>query len=202
MIILGLTGSIATGKTFVANHFKALNYKVFVADEYVHKLMQQNKRIIEMVSRFFPEVIEHHSIERRKLADIVFKDVKQLSVLEEIIHPFIEQEILWFLEKVTRYEVGLCVLEIPLLLEKNLSKYCHYVMVTHCNGALQKTRALQREGMTEDKFQAILSHQLPQEEKKQNAQFLVDTSGVPGDTINQIDRIIDTLHLNQKNKKL
>lgn len=189
MMIVGLTGSIATGKSFVADYFKQKEIKIFDADQQVHALLSQNIRIIEMIGRFFPGVIQEGKINREKLANTVFEDDNKLVQLEDIIHPFIEKEVLWFIEKMERQKTGMAILEVPLLFEKGWEKHCNYVIVTHCDSSTQKKRALARPNMTSEKFNAIIQKQMPDNVKKKRANFLIDTSGDKEATIEQIQKI-------------
>ena len=193
MIILGITGSVATGKTFVADFFKREGLDGFYADDVCHKLIQQNLRVIELISRFFPGVEAQGIIDKHKLAQIVFHDNQQLDRLEEILHPYIENEMLWFIEQSGRSEGGICFVEVPLLFESGWHKYCTYTLVTHCDATLQKQRALDRPGMDTQKFSAILARQMPDDQKKQRANFVVDTGKGDTHTLEQLEGVFSVL---------
>lgn len=161
MRILGLTGQIATGKSYVAKQFLKLGVPVFDADAEVHALYQ-DKRVIEGITKDFPQVVTSSgTIDRTRLAKEVFQDRKALVLLESLIHPLVRKARERFLFQQQRQRKKLVVLEIPLLFETKGNLACDKVIVTTAPYAIQYHRVMQRPSMTDEKFQAIRANQMP-----------------------------------------
>jgi len=175
MIIVGLTGSIATGKSFVARCFSKLGAAVFDADVAVHKMLTHGGQAVAFVEKEFPESYNEGAIDRKILGAIVFNDSKKRTLLESIIHPLVEQVRNNFLEKAKKDKVKVVVLEIPLLFETEAEKKCDVVVVTTVDSYTQRMRAMQREGMTEQKFDAVNKLQMDSDKKAKRANFVIDT---------------------------
>lgn len=176
MITIGLTGSIATGKTYVGRCFAKLGAKVFNADEAVHELLTYGGGAVQPVREMFPETYDEGCICRKKLGSIVFGSSGQRKKLESIMHPLVAQMREKFLSDAKSKKISIVVLEIPLLFESNIPTACDYVVVTTVDQKIQKSRALEREGMTEDRFHAINLLQMASEEKSKRADFVIDTT--------------------------
>jgi dephospho-CoA kinase len=172
--ILGLTGSIAMGKSTVAELFIQQGIPVFDADNVVRELYK-NAEIIQEIGQHFPEAYTPHSIDRSQLADIVFQHPQKKLLLESILHPHVRALQAEFLKH--HHQAPLVVLDIPLLFESHREKDCDKVLVVTAPPAIQKKRALARENMTEARLEAILALQLPDAEKRKRADFMMDTSG-------------------------
>ena len=175
MIIIGLTGSIATGKTFVAKCFAKLGAKVFDADEVVHQLLTYSGKAVKPVREAFPESYDEGCICRKKLGKIVFGDNDKRQRLESIMHPLVAKEREKFLDDARKRKISVVVLEIPLLFESRIKTACDYVVVTIVDPKIQKERALEREGMTSQRFDAINALQMDSAEKARRANFVIDT---------------------------
>lgn len=175
MIIIGLTGSIATGKTFVARCFAKLGAKVFDADETVHELLTYGGKAVKPVRDTFPESYHEGCISRKKLGAIIFGNNDKRQKLESIMHPLVAKEREKFLEDARKKKISVVVLEIPLLFESRVKTACDYVVVTIVDPKIQKERALEREGMTEARFNAINALQMDSDEKARRANFVIDT---------------------------
>ncbi len=117
MIVIGLTGSIATGKSFVARCFLKLGAAVFDADKNVHELLTFGGKAVKTVRELFPESYHEGEICRRRLGEIVFSDSSKRKKLEEIIHPLVDKSRKDFLKQCKKDKVKIAVLEIPLLFE-------------------------------------------------------------------------------------
>ncbi len=173
MIIVGLTGSIATGKSFVAKCFAKLGIRVFDADACVHELLGGGGNAVGAVVLNFPEACVDGVVDRKKLGEIVFADEDARTKLEDIIHPLVASRREEFFNK--NKEQDVVVLEIPLLFETGMEKKCDCVIVTDVDPKIQKERALQREGMTLQRFEKINSLQRSRAEKIKRAEFVIDT---------------------------
>jgi dephospho-CoA kinase len=187
MIILGLTGSLAMGKSTVAELFRARGIPVHNADEAVHRLYE--KEAVEAVGGVFPQAIANGKVDRAKLRALLASK-EDWEKLENAIHPFVHQDREKFLAQARAAGARLVVLDIPLLFETGLDKDCNAVAVVSAPYEMQKTRAIARLGMSEEKFESILSRQMPDAEKRARAHFMISTDGTVLATARQVDAII------------
>lgn len=172
MWVLGLTGSIGMGKSATAGMFRALGVPVHDADAAVHALYRG--KAVEPVEAAFPGVTRDGAIDRRVLGARVLNDPEALRRLEAIVHPLVRAEEETFLATARAAGARLAVLDIPLLFETG-GKRCHAICVVSAPKAVQRARVLDRPGMTEEKFASILAKQMPDEEKRRRAHFVIDT---------------------------
>lgn len=172
---VGLTGSIGMGKSTLSNQFMKLGFPLFDADREVHRLYSPDGAAVPAIEKHFPEVIVGGAVDRAKLSSVIMRDPTSLSVVEKIVHPLVSAERVMFYENACDAGKLLVVYDIPLLFE-NISKHTvDYIVVATANPEIQRQRVLQRPGMTDEKFHSILQKQVPDEEKRKNADFLVHT---------------------------
>ncbi|MEM7424706.1 MAG: dephospho-CoA kinase [Pseudomonadota bacterium] len=176
MITLGLTGSIAMGKSETARMFREAGVPVFDADEAVHALYARGGEGVVPVSAAFPDANVDGAIDRSILAELVLSDQTQLKRLEGIVHPLVQLKRRQFLSAAERSGQKLVVLDIPLLFETGAEGSVDRIVVVSAPSEIQRERALSRPGMTQEKFEAILAKQVPDEEKRERADFVVDSS--------------------------
>jgi dephospho-CoA kinase len=174
MVVIGLTGSIGMGKSTTARFFAEAGVPVHDADLTVHRLYAGEAA--PLIEAAFPGVTERHGIDRAKLANRVLGDLEALRRLEGIVHPLVRREELKFLDAAEKAGAAVAVLDIPLLFETGGDHRVDAVVVVTAPAATQRARALERAGMTEEKFQALLTQQMPDAEKRRRADFVVDTS--------------------------
>lgn len=188
MKIIGLTGSIATGKTFIANYLAQKNIKIFFADFEVSKLLQNNK-IIDKISSYseFFSVVKNNLIDKNILSKIVFQNQKNLQILEDILHPVIEERVRSFIKN-NSYE-DLIVLEIPLLFEKKYQVLCDKVITTYCSPKIQIKRALDRLNIDSERLNFIINKQMPINYKALLTDYIVYTDISDEYTIKQVNEI-------------
>lgn len=189
MIVAGLTGSIAMGKTETAKMFAARGIPVFDSDAAVHDLYAAGGAAVESVGALAPEAIVEGSVDRRKLATAVQADPDLLRKIEAVVHPLVKSRQLAFLaEAAARSDFA--VLDIPLLFETKRDKDVDIVIVVSSSAALQRERALARPGMTVEKLDFILSRQMPDAEKRARADYVIDASISLADTARKVDEVI------------
>lgn len=174
MLVLGLTGSIGMGKSTTAGFFADEGVPVHDADAAVHRLYAG--AAAPLIEAAFPGTIAGGVVDRARLARQVLGDPEALRRLETIVHPLVRGEGERFLAAAAAAGAAVAVLDIPLLFETGGEERCDLVAVVSAPAAVQHARALERPGMTEAKFQAILAQQLPDAEKRRRADFVVDTS--------------------------
>lgn len=173
MFRLGLTGSIATGKSTTLQAFADLGIPVFSSDDAVHALYKAEA--VPLVEAVFPGVTTDGVIDRAKLSAILVAHPERLKSLEAIVHPLVRARINNFLAAAEASGAKLAVVDIPLLYERGIDWGFDAVTVTVVDAAEQRRRALGRPGMTVEKFDAILARQLPQAEKRARADYILDT---------------------------
>lgn len=188
--IVGLTGSIGTGKSAVAHMLKRLRIPVHESDLLVHTLLNEHLPTIEQVCRHFPQAVAEGKINRQILGQIVFRDREALKCLEDILHHQIKAKHLAFIAQHQEMNTPLAVLDIPLLFEAGLQQICHEVAVTDCASETQRSRVLARPGMTLEKYHYIISQQWPPARKKAGATWVINTDTSFLDTFMQITKIM------------
>jgi dephospho-CoA kinase len=191
MIVLGLTGSIGMGKSTVAAMFAEEGVPVFDADAAVHRLQGPEGALVEAIEAHFPGTTGTAGVDRTSLAEAVLGDSAKLRRLEALIHPAVAREREDFLER--HADAPLVVLDIPLLFEKGGSELVDKVAVVSAPAAVQRERVLARPGMSEKKLATILGHQLPDEQKRARADFVIPTGGSLEETRQAVRRILACL---------
>lgn len=174
MLKLGLTGSIATGKSTVLKAFADLGVPTFSSDEAVHELYRG--AAVPPVEAAFPGVSVDGAIDRDKLSRQLIGHPQRLRQLEAIVHPLVRTRIRSFLSEAAARGETMAVVDIPLLFENGVDWGLDAIIVTVVDEAEQRRRALARPGMTVEKLDAILARQLPQAEKVKRATYIIDTS--------------------------
>ncbi len=174
MLVLGLTGSLGMGKSTTAAFFAEAGVPVHNADAAVHRLY--TGEAAALIEAAFPGTTVAGVVDRDKLALRVLGDPEALRRLESIVHPLVRREEERFLSDAEAAGAAVAVLDIPLLFETGGERRCDAVVVVSAPEHVQHARAMQREGMTEEKFQAIIAKQMPDSEKRRRADFVVDTS--------------------------
>jgi dephospho-CoA kinase len=175
MLILGLTGSIGMGKSTAAKFFAEAGVPVHDADAAVHRLYAGEA--VEPIGEAFPGTVVDGKVDRARLAEQVLADPAALKRLEAIVHPLVRASEQGFLAEAAAKNAPVVVLDIPLLFEVGAEKRVDAVVVVSAPAAVQRARVLGRPDMSEAKLDALLAKQLPDEEKRRRAHFVVDTSG-------------------------
>jgi dephospho-CoA kinase len=177
MIVIGLTGSIAMGKSETARMFRNLGIPVFDADAVVHEMYAAGGEAVESILERYPEARSSNGgIDRAVLAGRATSNPAVLAELEAIVHPLVEKRRRDFLRRVLDKGSDLVVIDHPLLLEKGGDRAVDVVVVVSAPEAVQRQRALARPGMTAEKLEMILSRQLPDRDKRARADYIIDTS--------------------------
>jgi dephospho-CoA kinase len=173
MIVLGLTGSIGMGKSTTAKMFAEAGVPVHDSDETVHRLYAG--AAAPLVEAAFPGTTVGGVVDRVKLGARVLGDAGALKQLEAIIHPLVRADADAFLARHRNAGESIAVLDIPLLFETGGRGRVDKVVVVTAPAEVQRQRVLARPGMTEEKLAAILAKQVPDEEKRRLADFIIDT---------------------------
>ena len=173
MIKLGLTGSIGMGKSTVARMFEEEGVPVFDADAEVHRLQGPGGALVAAIEALFPGSSGPLGVDRSALAAKVLAEPAALARLESLVHPAVAAAREEFLKR--HLDEPLVVLDIPLLFEKDRAGEVDRIAVVSAPPELQRERVLARPGMTEQKFERILALQMPDEEKRARADFIIPT---------------------------
>lgn len=190
-MILGLTGTLGSGKSTVAKLFEELGgAKVICADAITHQVQAPGgPAYTEIIQAFGPEVLgEDGSLDRGKLAAIVFSSPHKRKILNSIVHPKVRKEELRLLREHSREP--LVVLSVPLLLENNMRSLVDRVVVVTIDETSRHERLKRRSGMTDDEIDRRLAAQMPDAQKAAMADFVIDNSGSLEHTREQVKEII------------
>lgn len=174
MYIIGLTGGIATGKTTLSTLLSQKGIIIVDADQITHEQYKRNKQLVFELEQSFPNVVSRGVINRKALSLFITLHPEKLSLLEEIAHRYILEEILKELNKKNQQN-KLVVLVAPLLFESGLYRTCHAVICLSASLEEQKKRAMMRDGMTLEKFETLVNRQWITEKKEKYATFIVST---------------------------
>ncbi|HEX5780249.1 MAG TPA: dephospho-CoA kinase [Xanthobacteraceae bacterium] len=174
MIVLGLTGSAAMGKSATAKMFGEEGVPVFDADAAVHRLYEG--AAVAPVEAAFPGVTVNGRIDRERLAAKVLDNPEALKALEALVHPLVRAEQDKFRRDAAESGTPIAVLDIPLLFETGGDLRADAVVVVSAPAQVQRARLLERPGMTVEKIDAMLARQMPDAEKRRRADFVIDTS--------------------------
>ena len=198
MKIIGLTGSIAMGKSTAAKMMARMGYAHFDADAVVHALTGPHGQALPAIAAFAPEAVSTEAgMDRRRLGDLAFRDQSVLRKLEAVLHPMVYAENRRLLALWQRQRRRKVLLDVPLLLEGAGERRCDAVWVVSAPKALQAQRALSRPGMTPEKLRGILSRQVPDREKRRRADVVIATGlgrAITWAALAQADRLLVREH--------
>jgi dephospho-CoA kinase len=189
--IIGLTGSIAMGKSTVAAMFEAEGVPVFDADAAVHILQGPGGALVGEIEAAFPGSTGPDGLDRQALSAAVLGDSEKLRRLEAIVHPAVAQMRAAFL--VQNHAKPIIVFDIPLLFEKGGAGSVDHVVVVSAPADQQRARALARPGMSVEKFEHILKLQMPDAEKRRRADSIIDTGQSIAETQRQVQALVKKL---------
>ena len=201
MILLGLTGSIGMGKSTTAQVFREVGVPVYDADAEVHASYAPGGACVEPVGAAFPGVVKDGAVDREALRQAVLGQPEELKRLNSVVHPIIGALRRTFFDEAQAAGADLVVLDIPLLFEGGGERGMDAVAVVTAPLEMQRERVLQREGMTAERFGAILAHQMPDAEKRARADFVIDTSRGLEPVRRQVDEILAVMRDPQRRPK-
>lgn len=173
--ILGLTGSIGSGKSTAAAMFADAGIPVWDADAVVHELYARDEALIAEIAALAPGSVVDAAVDRQRLKDLIRADPALLQRIETAVHPRVRQHRSDFLAKQTG---PLVVLDMPLLFEVGADAICDGVLVVTTPPEEQRRRVLERGGMTSETLDMILSKQLPLAEKAERADFVIESKSL------------------------
>ena len=179
MIIIGITGSIGMGKSTIASMLKFFGIPIHESDLVVKELIETNSLVLKKIKKNWPDVIDitdsKEVINKGKLSEIIFNDIKCKENLEKIIHPLVNKKRKMFLKKY-EFKKNIVGMDVPLLYETGLNKICNYILLALTSDTNQEKRVLKRKNMTMEKFISIKENQWSDEMKKEQKPYIINTS--------------------------
>lgn len=192
-MIIGITGGIASGKTYICNYLKSKNYSVFEADKEIANL-GQNQLIINKIKEKFPE-FSSGPINKEILRAICLNDYRRLRTLQEIYYPFLEIEVENFLANHKNEE--LIFLEAPLFFEAGYNKFVEKIITIVADKSIKELRAIKR-GTKKSDFEKFLAAQINDEERVKKSDYIIYSNNLINNVEIQIDNLINSLK-NERN---
>ena len=188
-LIIGITGSIGTGKSTVSNLIKAEGYPIIDTDSIVHDIYKKDLGLIKKLVKEFGDGIltKTKNIDRKKLGEIVFGDKDKLRKLNELVHPLVKEKTLKMIEKL---DDGLIFLDVPLLFETDFYKLCDYTVVVYADMDNQIWRIMARDKVDFPTALKKIYSQMSLQEKIELADFIIDNSHSIGDLPWQVKQLI------------
>jgi dephospho-CoA kinase len=195
---IGLTGSIAVGKSFVLRTFSELGCAVLDADRVAREVVARGTAGLRQVVDAFGDTVlsADGTLDRSKLGSIVFGDEQKRLLLNSIVHPLVlEEQDRWLLESEVERPNGIAIVDAALMIESGGYKRFERLIVVWCAPALQLQRLMSRDEISREDAEKRIASQMPQEEKKTFADFLIDTSNGFEDTRRQTIEVFERLKL-------
>lgn len=188
MIIVGLTGGIASGKSLVSSYLKDQGIPVVDADLVAREVVKPGSPALkQIVSRFGPTILkEDGSLNRRAMGKIVFKEPSELAFLNHLLQPLIRQAINEKIKNASKNEQRLLVLDVPLLFEQGYDNICDQVMVVFVDRITQIKRLMKRNGYSQSEAVSRIQTQLPLATKIKFADIVINNNGSPEATKKQV----------------
>ena len=195
MIVVGLTGGIASGKSTVSRMIEESGVPVICLDELSHEVVKPGKPALDEIRKEFgPRVIaENGELDRAALAEVVFKDTGKRKLLESIIHPKVGDEKNARIAALEKQGHKVVVVDVPLLYEVLWDRHCDLVVVVYTAREDQERRLIARDGLSAEEARLRIDAQMPIQEKKQRADLVIDNSGSEEQTLAQVRQTLDEI---------
>jgi dephospho-CoA kinase len=195
MLIVGLTGSLGMGKSTAAEYLRSRGIPVFDADAEVHRLYEA--AAVPAIEAAFPGTTTDGKVDRAKLSAALIAAPARFAELEAIVHPLVRAAERAFLKAEAARGAGIAVLEIPLLFETGAEEEVDVTIVVSAPAEVQRQRLVKRQALDPEKLESLLARQMPDEEKRKRADFVVDTSGELAASRAQLDATFKQLEKRQ-----
>ncbi|MCF3942566.1 dephospho-CoA kinase [Oceanobacillus alkalisoli] len=191
-LIIGLTGSIATGKSTVANMFRELDIPVIDADILAREVVEPGETAYKKVVQSFGEdiLLEDQTLNRKRLGEIVFSDEVKRKQLNNIVHPAIRKRLIEKRDHFITSGNRCIVLDIPLLFESKLEHFADKTLVVYVNQEIQLQRLMKRNEFTEEEAMQRILSQMPVEEKAARADRTINNNGSKEETYTQLKQLL------------
>ena len=175
MLLVGITGSIGTGKSTTAKMFEKYNFGVYNADDTVHYIYENDMNVINKIEETFPGTKENNQVNRKLLRDILNKNPENFKELESIVHPVTRQYQINYIKKLIEEKKFGCVLDIPLLFETGGDRYVDASIVVIASEDKQRERVVGERQIPMEVFNILKKQQMPDQDKLKKANFIIST---------------------------
>ncbi|MBP1968865.1 dephospho-CoA kinase [Virgibacillus natechei] len=191
-LIIGLTGSIATGKSTVSSMFDDFNIPVVDADKISRDVVRPGEKAYDkIVEAFGHEILQDDkTLDREKLGSIIFADEKKRKQLNRIVHPAVREEMLEQRDAYVKSGAACVVLDIPLLFESQLPHFVDKTLVVYVDEEVQLNRLMKRDGYTEEEANQRIQSQIPIKEKAKKADAFIDNNGTKQESYKQLEELL------------
>ncbi|MET3575961.1 dephospho-CoA kinase [Bhargavaea ullalensis] len=192
-MIIGLTGSIASGKSTVSHMLAERNYPVVDADLVARVVVEPGQPALEEIRRAFGDrvITQDGTMDRRLVGELIFNDPAERKRLNDIIHPAIRKEMLKQRDEFLADGWNTVIMDIPLLFESRLQHLVDKILVVSVTEDTQLLRLMERNGFTEQEARARIASQLPVSEKEKGADAVIYNNGTLAETARQLDQILE-----------
>ena len=191
MLKIGLTGGIATGKSTVSRLFRQRGIPIIDADKIARTVIEPDGKAYVAVREAFPRCFEGEQLNRPALGREIFHDEAKRKLLNQLMHPAIREEMQEQMQVHAAAGEAVVIFDIPLLFEGTMRDLVDYTVVVYCREEIQLMRLMERNGLTKEEALARIHSQMPIEEKKQYADFLINNNGALGDLSSQVTRLVE-----------
>ena len=188
---IGITGSIACGKSTVSNYLKEKGYTIIDADKLGHIALTSDEVKEKLKKSFGYIILENNEISREKLGKLVFGNNENLKVLNSIVHPYIRKIILQLQEK--HRDERLVFLDIALLFEAGFEDLVEKIIVVHVDEKIQLARLMSRNALSKEQAMFRIESQMSSNDKSKLGDYVINNSNTKEETYRQIDLILDEL---------
>ncbi|GGH75621.1 dephospho-CoA kinase [Compostibacillus humi] len=191
-LVIGLTGSIASGKSTVSLMFDDFQIPVIDADKLAREVVEPGeKAYFDIINTFGEDILrDDKTLDRKKLGSIVFQDKEKLQQLNNIVHPAVRERMIQQRDAYIEQGVPAVVLDIPLLFESKLTHYVDKTLVVYVDEDVQLKRLMERDGFTEEEAKNRINAQIPVKEKANMADAVIDNNGTKFASFQQLEQIL------------
>ena len=195
ILIIGITGSIACGKSLVSNYLQEKGYTIIDADKIGHMALENDEVKKQLVNKFGKSILKDNEVNRVTLGKLVFENNENLKELNNIIHPQIRKNIS---EKIQVHKnEKLVFVDVPLLFEAKFDDLVEKIIVISLDEKIQLERLMNRNSLSKEEALQRIKSQIPVREKEKLGDYVVDNSFTQENTYNQVDRILEKLKLGE-----
>lgn len=194
-MIIGITGSIACGKSLVSNYLQEKGYTIIDADKIGHMALENDEVKKQLVNKFGKSILKDNEVNRVTLGKLVFENNENLKELNNIIHPQIRKNISEQIQ--VHKNEKLVFVDVPLLFEAKFDDLVEKIIVVSLDEKIQLERLMNRNSLSKEEALQRIKSQIPVREKEKLGDYVVDNSFTQENTYNQVDRILEKLKLGE-----
>ena len=195
ILIIGITGSIACGKSLVSNYLQEKGYTIIDADKIGHMALENDEVKKQLVNKFGKSILKDNEVNRVTLGKLVFENNENLKELNNIIHPQIRKNISEQLQ--VHKNEKLVFVDVPLMFEAKFDDLVEKIIVISLDEKIQLERLMNRNSLSKEEALQRIKSQIPVREKEKLGDYVVDNSFTQENTYNQVDRILEKLKLGE-----